>query len=89
METVTVLPFPVGLKVLSALIDIANDVNHVLDNTQVSSLKHWSRFNMFLNVWQRQVEAERKRQLARRTEAGQAQLEKLVAKRAALQRNNC
>lgn len=36
---------------------------------------------------QRQVEAERKRQLAKRTETGQAQLEKLVAKRGSLQQN--
>ena len=36
---------------------------------------------------QRQVEAERKRQLVKRTETGQAQLEKLVAKRGTLQQN--
>ena len=37
--------------------------------------------------WQRQVEAERKRQLVTRTEAGQAKLEKLVSKRGDLTRN--
>ena len=43
--------------------------------------------NLILMLLQRQVEAERKRQLVKRTETGQAQLEKLVSKRGSLQQH--
>ena len=87
----------VGMKLVSSLVDVANFVNSELDNTQVGLHTHTSRIHTPSHIThththshthtQRQVEAERKRQLDRRTEVGQAKLEKLVSKRGELQRN--